>query len=95
MFTLYGGFGVGMAFTDVEIDVDPVGSLINDNSVALAGQVGSGVLFDITDNLTLDVGYRFKAALDVLTEGDSGTDSYHGQASYYSNIVQGGLTWNF
>ncbi len=91
----YGGFGVGMALADVDIDLTDSGSRINDTTLALAAQVGSGIRVPVTDNLMLDVGYRFKAALDVLTEGDSGTASSHGSGSHYAHVGQVGVTWAF
>ncbi len=88
----YVGGGVGVALMDVNIDFDSDEN-VDDSTLALAAQVGSGVRFPITDALTLDVGYRFKAAVGVLTEGVDGDD--HTAASYYSHIGQAGVSWTF
>jgi opacity protein-like surface antigen len=93
----YGGFGVGVALANVDIGLagaDP-GHHINDSSLALAAQAGAGVRVPINDALLLDVGYRFKAALDVLTTGDTSDDNAHGSGSHYAHVGQVGVTWRF
>lgn len=93
----YAGLGVGVALADVDIAMDDSDSdnHINDTSLALAGQVGAGIRIPLSDNIGLDAGYRFKAALAVLTKGDVGDDGSHGSATYYSHVGQVGLTWGF
>lgn len=93
-FTPYGGFGLGMAFADVDMDVRNNGAGIDDSSTALGAQLGGGVRFNVTDDITIDAGYRFKMALDVLTQG-AAPGSFHGQGSYYTHIIQAGVGWNF
>ena len=88
----YVGGGVGVAMMDVNIDFDS-GENVDDTTLALAAQAGSGIRFPITDALTLDIGYRFKAAVGVLTEGTGGDD--HTAASYYSHVGQAGVSWTF
>lgn len=96
-FQPYAGLGVGVAVADVDIAMDDSDddNHINDTSLALAGQAGAGIRIPITDNITLDAGYRFKGALAVLTKGDVGDDGSHGSATYYSHVGQIGLTWGF
>ncbi len=91
-FTPYGGFGLGMAFTNVEIDVLNNGGGIDDTSTALGSQLGAGITFDVSDKVTIDAGYRFKMALDVLTKGPG---NIHGMGSYYTHVLQAGAGWNF
>ena len=94
-FSPYVGIGVGLAVVDVEMDLDgPGNAQIDDTTVALGAQAGAGVRVPVTDNISVDVGYRFKAAAGVFTEGANAGDG-HGFASYYSHIVQGGIAWNF
>ena len=83
-FTPYGGFGLGMAFANVDIDLLNNGGGVDDASTALGTQLGAGVTFDVAENVTIDAGYRFKMALDVLTQG-----------SYYAHVIQAGAGWNF
>jgi opacity protein-like surface antigen len=88
----YAGGGVGMAFMDVDVAFDG-NDRIKGADVALAAQVGSGIRFDVTDNMTIDAGYRFKAALGVFTEGFNGDQ--HGSASHYTHTGQVGVSWKF
>jgi opacity protein-like surface antigen len=95
MFQPYLGGGVGMALMDVDLDFDPgIGEHSKDTTLAFAAQAGSGIRFDVTDTIAIDLGYRFKAALGVLTEGNAGNDD-HSFASYFTHIGQAGITWKF
>lgn len=80
---------------DVDIILDNEGGLhIDDQSLALAAQIGAGVRFALTDTLTIDAGYRFKSALGVATDGaEDGAEA--GYASYYANVGQVGVSWTF
>lgn len=94
-FTPYFGGGVGMALMDVDIIMDDAGDdEIKDTSLALAAQIGGGIRVPVSDNLTIDAGYRFKGALGVVTEGGFG-DANHGYASYYAHVGQIGASWRF
>lgn len=94
-FTPYLGGGMGMALMDVDIILYNEGSSqIDDQSLALAAQIGAGVRFAVTDTLTIDAGYRFKSALGVATDGaEDGAEA--GYASYYANVGQVGVSWTF
>ena len=90
--TPYFGGGVGLALMDVDVDISNNDPNV-DQTIAFAAQLGTGVRFDVSDNLTLDAGYRFKAAMGAYTEG---TDNvYNTMASYYTHVGQIGLTWKF
>ena len=84
-----------MAFVDIDTNlcfgVGPC--LAQGKNVALAGQAGVGLRVDVARNVTLDLGYRFKAALDVLT--DQIALVRHSSASYYNHVVQAGASVNF
>jgi opacity protein-like surface antigen len=96
MFQPYLGGGVGMALMDVDLDIDPgTDHHSKDTTLAFAAQAGSGIRFDLTDTITLDLGYRFKAAMGVLTKGVTGVDNDHSFGSYYTHIGQAGITWKF
>ena len=93
-FQPYVGGGLGMAFMDVDISYDTVNEYrAKGTDVALAAQVGSGVRFPVTDSLTLDAGYRFKAAMGVFSEGWDGDN--HMSASHYTHVGQIGASWKF
>jgi opacity protein-like surface antigen len=74
MFRPYIGGGVGMGRLSVDLDLHSTGgssyNLVDDSDWGFAFQVGGGVAFDITPNIAVDVGYRFKAInnLDFKTE---------------------------
>jgi opacity protein-like surface antigen len=94
--TPYAGGGIGMAIVDADIVLDNTATrdAIDDTSVALAGQIGAGVRVSATDRVSVDIGYRFKGALDVLTKGDV-TGEEHGNGSYYFHVVQAGVGIGF
>jgi opacity protein-like surface antigen len=92
VFSPYFGGGVGLSVMDVSINVDGDDDNV-DTSVALAAQLGTGVRFDLTDRLTMDVGYRLKSSLAAFTGGTDGGD--HTMASYYTHVGQVGLSWKF
>jgi opacity protein-like surface antigen len=94
-FQPYGGFGVGMALADIDNAYNRGIAHINDATLALAAQAGTGVRVPLNDSLTVDVGYRFKAALDVLTKGDKSDNGAHASASHYAHVGQVGVTWKF
>ena len=49
----------------------------------------------LSDNVTIDAGYRFKGILDPLWTGESlGTD-YHGMGTVYTHNFQGAVSWGF
>ena len=91
-FKPYVGGGVGMGLMDIQIDYS-TGSGVDSTNLALAAQVGSGVRFDVSDNLTVDVGYRFKAVNAVVTEGNDGDQ--HNTSSYFTHAAQIGVSWKF
>jgi opacity protein-like surface antigen len=91
-FKPYFGGGLGVALIDADFNVE--GDEPNvDTTLALAGQLGAGLRFDLTDNITLDAGYRMKAALAAFTSGTNG--AYHTMGSYYTHVGQVGLSWKF
>ena len=91
----YLGGGLGMAFVDIDINLCSPGICpAQGKNVALAGQAGLGVRLNVAGNVTLDVGYRFKAALDVRTDHKTGVMS-PSMASYYHHVVQAGASVNF
>lgn len=89
VFSPYVGGGVGVALFTPEIPD------WEDTNLAMAAQVGAGVRMAVSDNVTLDAGYRFKGILDPLWTGKSlGTDD-HGMGSLYTHNFQGGASWGF
>lgn len=93
-FNPYIGGGLGMAFIDSRMEVDGGDGDVDDFQPAFAGQFGAGVRVALTDSLTADVGYRYKAVLNALTRGEDGGDD-HASGTYETHIVQGGVAWMF
>jgi opacity protein-like surface antigen len=59
-FVPYLGGGVGLGWANGNLDLGG-GSINATSSAALAFQVGAGVVYDVSDRFSIDVGYRFKA----------------------------------
>lgn len=89
MFTPYVGGGVGLAIVMPEIPD------WGDTTLAMAGQVGTGIRFAATDNLTIDAGYRFKGIIDPVVTGFCCGDDYHAIGTFYSHNITAGLSWGF
>ena len=64
----YVGGGIGIAVMDVNIIYSTSDHDTDHADLALAAQAGTGLRFGLTDALTVDLGYRFKGAMAVLTE---------------------------
>jgi opacity protein-like surface antigen len=90
-FKPYIGGGVGLGLMDVNI-VYGNNHEVDGTNLGLAAQVGSGVRLDVTDNMTLDLGYRFKAVAAVATKG---VDNDNNSSSYYTHVGQVGVAWKF
>ncbi len=90
----YLGGELGMAFVDIDTNLCAPGlCLAQGKNVALAGQAGVGLRVDVANNVTLDLGYRTKVALDVLT--DESPFASHSMGSYYNHEVQAGASLSF
>ncbi|MEM1377282.1 MAG: outer membrane beta-barrel protein [Pseudomonadota bacterium] len=88
-FSPYVSAGIGIAnvnFDNHGIVVDtatstasglPVGDVtaLDDNATAFAYQIGAGVGFDVTDRVTLELGYRFFGVENVQLTAVDGTES--------------------
>jgi len=93
-FNPYIGGGLGMAFVDSRMEIDGGDGDVDDFQPAFAGQLGAGIRVALTDSLTADVGYRYKAVLNALSRGEDGGDD-HASGTYETHIVQGGVAWMF
>jgi opacity protein-like surface antigen len=43
--------------------------------------------------VVIDVGYRFKAAMDVVT--DDASNQEHNSSTFYTHTAQVGVSWKF
>jgi opacity protein-like surface antigen len=94
-FTPYvgGGAGVGWADGNVTHGGAPFGH--GDGEMGFAFQVGAGVKFDLTDNVLVDLGYRYKSILNIDFDDTSGVFGPWKDGDVNSHNVQLGLTFNF
>lgn len=58
-FVPYLGGGVGLGWANGNLDMPGNSSINASSSAALAFQVGAGVVYDVSDKFSIDVGYRF------------------------------------
>jgi opacity protein-like surface antigen len=95
-FTPYigGGLGVGWATADVSYNGNISGYGSNASGGALAYQVGAGVKYNVSQNIDLDIGYRFKGLGKTNFNDRDGTGFYN-QATLNSHNIQVGLTFSF
>jgi opacity protein-like surface antigen len=92
-FTPYVGGGLGVAFVNFDQSLAG-GHGYSGNDTVLAYQLGAGVNFALSDQLSLDVGYRYKASANFnIQDGDGSSDFTN--AHLGSHNVQVGLTYKF
>lgn len=91
-FTPYVGAGIGVAFLKAErsFDTEKDGYMSDSDTKAnFAWQLGAGVSFEATDNLTFDLGYRYVDNGDVKLsnfaprEGDTFNDKIESNANEF------------
>lgn len=95
VFTPYIGGGIGVAFPHQNLNVKTDTSS-SDTPSAFAFQIGVGAKMQLSGNIDLDIGYRFKDVPDFtlnLTDY-SGTYAYYNY-SLVSHNIQAGLTFHF
>ena len=107
--TPYVGLGVGVArirpefqnigvTRPVEIGDDTrdgFRAVVQDKAYTLAGQAMAGLSFDFTDNMMIDVRYKYLRADDYEAGGFFNDDFADVDGSYVLHEVTGGLRWNF
>lgn len=102
-FTPYLGGGLGVAFinADGQLDVTVDGSEVYDESDSksqtnFAFNLGAGLGYDVNDNFTLDLGYRY-ADFGEAETGDVGADAVEikGEARVVAHEVLLGLRYCF
>ena len=92
----YIGGGVGIGRLDADISTTGGDSIIDDADWGFAYQLGTGLAFDVTPNLAVDVGYRFKAInAELKIDDDYFAPSTDTDADYRSHNVLLGLRVEF
>ena len=93
-FTPYVGGGLGIGWTNVDGATDtPFAS--HYNSSGLAFQLGAGVRVDLSSNISIDAGYRFKDIVGLNYSPDANTGIVLTDTSLASHNFQVGLTLKF
>lgn len=103
----YIGGGIGFGRVDVDVDAMITGgstsyTLIDDADWGFAYQLGAGVAFDITPNMAIDVGYRYKRINNAELELDADITDFllfgegeEIEKDYKSHNVLVGLRFHF
>lgn len=95
MFRPYIGGGAGLGRLDVDFSTTTGAFTIDDSGWGFAYQVGAGVAFDLTSNMAIDIGYRYRAINNVEIELNvTGTGSEM-KTDYSSHNILAGLRWGF
>lgn len=84
-FGVYGGAGLGAVF----LNYDNVDNAFDSNGTALGYQAFAGMIFDVTDNISLFGEYRFQAAFDDITVTNNVPATY--TIEYNRHAVMAGL----
>ena len=93
-FTPYVGGGAGLGWADGNTTFNGNTFGYGDGEMGFAFQVGAGLKFDLTENVLLDLGYRYKSIVNVDFDDSDGGGIYR-DADVNSHNVQLGLTFNF
>ena len=80
-FTPYVGAGIGMAHLKAKVDFMD-GDVPGKSKTTFAWQAGAGVSYAMTDNLALDLGYRYNDYGDVTPEIEEGVNAKFDSTSH-------------
>jgi OOP family OmpA-OmpF porin len=91
----YIGMGLGAAKVSANV-ADPLADVyFDDEATVLAYQALAGVAFDLSDRLSLDVGYRYFAAPGLSYSGTAFGSPQDFEVDYSQHSVMVGLRWQF
>lgn len=91
-FQVFGGGGVGIASLNLPVEVDGVGTVIDDSATGFAWQLLAGARVAVSDNVDLGVKYRYFVADNFDLQAANGRDL---RADYSAHSVLASLTYNF
>lgn len=95
-FTPYVGGGAGAAWVNGSIDYDSSAWGHGDGrGTNFAFQLGGGLKFDLTENASVDLGYRYKSILNVDFKNRGAGEPNLENGDVNSHNVQLGLTYSF
>lgn len=90
----YVGGGIGAARVEADTSFDGNSYGYGPGETKLASQIGAGVMYDLSQTLALDVGYRYKYVGNVDLDDNDDDGVYEG-ADIQSHSLQVGLTYSF
>ena len=82
-------FGGGLGVTDVNLEIDTISgatSNFDESDTVMAFQLGAGLKFAVSDNVSLDLGYRFFGADDPVH--DDGVDEVELEYQNHSVLLR-------
>ena len=88
-----GGVGLGRLDADFSTAAGTVG--VDDSDWALAYQLGAGVGFALSSNITIDAGYRYKVIHDAELEAAGTAGAFDISTDYKSHNILLGLRFGF
>jgi opacity protein-like surface antigen len=86
--------GIGMARLDAEIRSDLLGKILDDSDTVFAWQIGLGAKYEATENLDIDLGYRYFQTDDVELKDIAG-NAHNDLGAYDTHTVTLGAQYNF
>ena len=95
-FTPYAGGGLGVGWADADVSfAGNRGYGASTSGTSFAYQVGGGIKFNFSENIDLDLGYRYKGMTNVNFNDNKGNNFEFNGANMNSHNVQLGLTFSF
>lgn len=90
-----GGAGLGWIGGDMRLCSNCSFGVGNEKSAGFAFQLGAGVRADLSQHVSLDIGYRFKDIVGASSYNTQTNTSGYDHLNLASHNVQIGLTYNF
>ncbi|MEM8876416.1 MAG: outer membrane beta-barrel protein [Pseudomonadota bacterium] len=91
--TPYVSAGIGLASVDFDTHgIAPAGTVMNDSAVGFAWQIGAGVSYELSDQIDLEVGYRF---FNVENVGLTSVGGVNSDVDLRSHQVNAGWRYRF
>jgi opacity protein-like surface antigen len=95
-FRPYAGGGVGFGRLSLDLDDATTGTpVIDDHDWGFAWQLGVGVAFDVSSNMAIDVGYRYKRINNIELETVATSTPVEIDKDYASHNIIAGIRFSF
>jgi opacity protein-like surface antigen len=91
----YIGGGVGLGRLDVDFSTTAGSVGVDDSDWALAYQLGAGIDFNLSANISIDAGYQYKVIHDAELEAAGTTGAFDIHTDYKSHNILLGLRFGF